>query len=89
MSLADALAAPAATTGRCPVADLLDTLPERDAAALRAALEPDGRDGGYIHAILTAENIRITRMAVERHKTRVALLRGHVRKQLPCGCTDL
>lgn len=90
MSLAQAFAAGLVTTDdRCPVADLLASLPTDDATALRRVLEPRAMDRGTIRRILAANGYTVTEEAIGRHKSAVARARGVATKTLPCGCTGL
>jgi hypothetical protein len=86
VSLADALAAPAATPVVCPIPSILDSLAERDAAALRAAFEPRGFSRERIYLALTREGIQVSRGAIEAHRAAVALSRGLARRTMPCSC---
>lgn len=90
MSLAEAFAARLATPeDRCPVADLLVSLPDGDAAALRRVLEPRAMESGAIRRVLAANGHKLPEEALRAHKAAVARARGVPAKTLPCGCVDL
>lgn len=90
MSLAEAFAARLATPeDRCPVADLLASLPDGDAAALRRVLEPRAMDTGSIRQILRANGHRISEEYLRAHKAAICRARGVPTNTLPCGCTGL
>ena len=86
MSLADALVAPVAAHTSCPVADLIASLPERDADALRAAMLPGARKTKSLRLILRAEGYILSDDLIDAHRAYLASLSGVKRASPPCSC---
>lgn len=87
MSLADALASPAAASSdRCPVADLLASLPESEAAALVPHLGPRRMGIPSLRAILMAEGYYVGHTALCRHRAALTIQAGMTTTVRPCAC---
>lgn len=86
MSLAEALVAPVAARTSCPVADLLISLPDRDASALRSAMAPGARKTKVLRMILRAEGFVLSDDVIDAHRSYLASLSGVRRATPPCSC---